>query len=251
MQRVVIITVLGVCSSALAMAPVGSPTAILEGERFGLSFEYGQADADLVFEDAGTEDFDWRTSYAVFSMAFTERWDFYLRLGASQAEAAGFDGDWNVSWGLGTRVTAFKWDAFSWGALVQFTNLVSRFETVDEFLIDDTPLLLNTKEELDVMEYVLATGPAWQLDRLTLYGGLLVRCVTGEFTADAGLAGDQFDLDDHWDVGGYVGGRVTLFRSGTPHGCGLARADLTAEGRFTDDSTGWSVGLLLPFGGEL
>ena len=124
--------------SVFATTLTGPSTAMLDGERFGMSLEYGQTDVDLPFEidgDEVTENFDFDTTFAVFSAAATSWWEFFLRLGAAQAEATGFDGDMNFSWGLGTRLTAFEWDDFTWGAMAQFTNLVSRFDTVEEWLI--------------------------------------------------------------------------------------------------------------------
>ena len=241
----------GRAAPVLGQTPVGPSTAVLNGSRFGLSVEYGQADADVVFEvDGGAqENFDFQTVYAGFSAALTSRWDFFVRLGGSQAEAPGFDGDWNVAWGMGTRVTALQWHAFRWGVLAQFTNLISDFDTVGEFLVDDTPTLLDATDELNLIEYVLATGPTWRQGPLSLYGGLLLRYVDGEFETIAGDFFDRFDIDAQWDVGGYVGGQVTLFETDPARTYGVSRCDLTAEGRFTGDSTGFSVGLLLPFGG--
>jgi hypothetical protein len=240
------------CQSVLATTLAGPSTAMLNGERFGLSLEYSQADVDIPFDLAGdnTENFDFDTTFAVFSAAATSWWEFFLRVGAAQAEATGFDGDMNLSWGLGTRLTAFEWGDFTWGAMAQFTNLVSRFDTVEEWLLDDVPTLLPTDEELNIVEYDFATGPTWRHDRFTAYGGLLLRYVTGSVDFDAGIARDSFDVDRQWDVGGYVGGAVTLFKADPSHVAGLGRCDLMAEGRFTDDSTGFSVALLLPFGGE-
>lgn len=256
MRRVsVLVTVLWACQSTYGVTLVGPSTAVLDGERFGLSVEYSQADTDLTFDlepGESTENFDWQTAHAVFAVAATEHWDVFLRLGAAQAEDTGFDGDMEFSWGLGTRVTAFTWHDFSWGVLAQFTALLSRQDTVREFLVNDVPMLLDTKEDLHVNEYVIATGPTWRHGPLSLYGGLLVRYATGEFEVDAGdLVFQQSDIDAEWDVGGYVGGMLTVYRPQTTPTYGIARGDLVAEGRFTGDSTGFSVGLLLPFGGEL
>lgn len=254
MRRVVVpFVVLLVCRSALATTLVGPSTAMLDGDRFGFSFEYSRTDADLTFETLGdrvTENFDFDSAFAVFSVAATQWLEFFVRLGAAQAEAADFDGEMNFSWGLGTRLTAFEWNDFTWGGMAQFTNLVSRFNTFEEFLIGDVPTPLETDEELNIVEYDFATGPTWQHDRFTVYGGLLVRYVTGSLDFDAGIADDSFKLDRQWDAGGYVGGGVTLFKAGPSHAGCFSRCDLMAEGRFTGDSTGFTAGLLLPFGGE-
>ena len=254
MQRIVVLlAVVLVCRSVFATTLTGPSTAMLNGERFGLSIEYSQTDVDLPFEADGdevTEDFDFDSAFAVFSAAATQWLEFFLRLGAAQAEATGFDGDMNFSWGLGTRLTAFEWDDFTWGAMAQFTNLVSRFDTVEEWLIDTVPTPLETDEELNIVEYDFTTGPTWQHDPFTVYGGLLLRYVTGSLDFDAGIVDDSFDIDHQWDAGGYVGAAVTLFKADPSHAGWFSRCDVMAEGRFTGDSTGFTAALLLPFGGE-
>lgn len=250
-RGVIVFAVFWMCPLVLGQTLVGPSTAVLEGSRFGLSGEYSQADADVTFDVDGraTESYDFQTAFACFSAALTSDWDFFVRLGGSQAEAPGFDGDWNIAWGMGTRLTAFQWHAFRWGVLAQFTSLLSDVDTVAEFLVDDTPTLLDTTDELDLLEYVLATGPTWRQGPLSLYGGLLLRYVDGEFETITDQFRDRFDIHAQWDVGGYIGGQVTLFQTDPARTYGVNRCDLTAEGRFTGDSTGFSVGLLLPFGG--
>jgi hypothetical protein len=245
-----LLIVLLACPCVFATTLMGPSTTLLDGDRFGLSVEYSRTEADVTFDlDPGraTEDFDFDTTYALFSAAATQWWEFFLRLGAAQAEATGFDGDMNFSWGLGTRLTVLDWNDFTWGAMLQFTNIISRFDTMHEFLVGGTPTLLETEEELDFVEYDFATGPTWQHGPLTVYGGLLLRYVTGQLDFDAGRVGDSFNIDRQWDAGGYVGGTLTLFK-GRPSW--LSRCDLIGEGRFTGDSSGFSAALLLPFGGE-
>lgn len=251
MQRaMIVVCVLLSCSSAFGTTLMGSPTAMLDGRQFGLSIEYSRTQADITFEDSITEDFDLDTAYAVFTAAGAPWWEFYLRLGAGRADATGFDGDTNLSWGLGTRLSVFEWDDFTWGVMAQFTNIISRFDTTEEFLVGGVPVLLDTEEELDLVEYDFATGPTWRHGRLALYGGLLVRYLTGSLEFDADLFDDFIDIDHTWDAGGYVGGTLTLFKADPSGASVFARGDLVAEGRFTGDSTGFSVALLLPFGGE-
>lgn len=223
-RRGSICVVLLVSGIALGQAPVGPSTAVLNGSRFGLSAEYSRADVDVIYAGGAKESFDFQTAYANFAVGLTNRWDFFVRLGGSQAEDTGFDGDWYVSWGMGTRVTAFQWRDFGWGALAQFTTLLSRSDTA----------------ELNLVEYVIGTGPTWQHGPLSLYGGPLLRLADGKVLAD---------VHSRWDAGGYIGGRVSLFQIDPSHTSGINRCDLVAEGRFTGDSTGFSVGVLLPFGG--
>lgn len=251
-RGVLILAILWLSGPVFGQAPVGRSTGILGGSRLGLSFDYGQANPEIVFgvDGGDKERLDFQTAFATFSAALTSRWEFFVRVGGAQAETTGFDGGWNVSWGLGTRATLLRWRDLSWGGLVQFTNLVSRFDTMEEFSIDGTPTLLNATDELNLGEYVLATGPTWQQGPLTLYGGLLLRYADGEFEILAGRLGDQFDVDARWDFGGYLGAGVTLFERDPAHTWGFSRCTLTAEGRFTGDSAGFSVGVLLPFGGE-
>jgi hypothetical protein len=248
-RRRVIVAVLLTCGPAWGQAPVGPATAVLNGTRFGLSAEYGQTDADVCLSEGAKERFDFRTAYAGLSAGLTSRWDLFLRLGGSQAEMPGFDGDWNVSWGLGTRITAFQWHDFSWGVLGQFTDLVSRFDPAAESPGPGPASVLTGLDKLHLMEYLFATGPTWQHGRLSLFGGLLVRYAHGELELSAWNLKDQADVDGRWDAGGYLGGRLTLLQTDPAQTYAFSRCDLVAEGRFTGASTGFSVGLLLPFGG--
>ncbi|MBN1509695.1 MAG: hypothetical protein JW955_22805 [Sedimentisphaerales bacterium] len=255
MQRIVILSViLLACSSVFGTTLMGPPAAILGGERFGLSAEYSQTAADIPLEHANgavSSDFDVPAGYAVFSVAATRWLEFYARLGAARADASDFGGDTNLSWGLGTRLTALEWGDFAWGAMLQFTSMISRFDTMEGFLAeDDSVVPLKTEEELSLVEYDFATGPSWRHDRFCIYGGLLLRYVTGYLDFDATYAWDRFDVDAYLDVGGYLGGTFSLFKSDSPQGAWPSRCDVTVEGRFTGDSNGFSIALLLPFGGE-
>lgn len=243
------LAILLVSVPVLGQAPVGPSTAILNGTRFGVAVDYGQADIDLAFAGVGPEEsFDFQTVFATFSAPLTSRWEFFARVGGAQAETAGFDGGWHISWGLGTRYTVLRWHDFSWGILGQFSNLISDSESLEVFDVNEGPI--PAKNELNLVEYVFATGPAWRQGPVLLYGGLLVRGVDGDFETSAGRFDNQFDINARWEVGGYVGGVVTLFQKNPAHTLWFSRADLTAEGRFTGDSTAFSAGLLLPFGGE-
>jgi hypothetical protein len=195
------------------------------------------------------ENFDFQTAYAGFAVGLTDRWDFFLRLGGSQAEDAGFDGGMDISWGMGTRITALQWGDFSWGVLGQFTNLVSRADVTAIFDVNHVPTPFAATDELNLVEYVFATGPTWQHGPVSVYGGLLLRYVDGEEQIFAGHHEAQAQVHAHLDAGGYVGGRISLFQIDPARTYWFNRCDLTVEGRFTVDSTGFSIGLLLPFGG--
>jgi hypothetical protein len=261
MQRLaILLATLGICPSvAFATTLIGPPAAMLNGERFGLSFEYSQTTDDITFEHANgavASNFEIPSGYAVFSAAATRWLEFYVRLGAARADASDFGGDTNLSWGLGTRLTAFEWGDFSWGAMLQLTNMLSYFKTGEQFLADDdSVVVLETEEELNHVEYDFATGPSWRHGRLCVYGGLLLRYVTGYLDFDAGrigdrTIGDRFDIDTCVDVGGYLGGTFSLLKADSPREFWPSRCDLTVEGRFTGDSSGFSIALLLPFGGQ-
>lgn len=243
------LAILLVSVPVLGQAPVGPSTAVLDGARMGIGVEYGRGDVDITFVGGGAEEsFDVRTIFANFSAALTNRWEFFARLGGAQAETTGFDGGWNFSWGLGARYTVLKWNDLSWGILGQFTNLVSDFDTTEIFDVNEGPI--PATDELNLTEYIFATGPTWHRGPVSLYGGLLLRYLDGDFEVVAGRFSGQVDIDAQWDVGGYVGGVVRLFKTDPTCTSGFNRCDLTAEGRFTGDSTGFHVGLLLPFGGE-
>lgn len=88
-RAVTFLIVLLACPCAITTTLMGPSTALLDGDRLGLSVEYSRTEADVTFDlDAGrtTEDFDFDTTYALFSAA-TQWWEFFLRVRVARADA--------------------------------------------------------------------------------------------------------------------------------------------------------------------
>src|SRR4030042_5286900 len=141
-------------SNAIAITPMGPPRASLqEGETlFGLEFEHSEMDLKAfgtiktLEQGAPSWESDFR-KYKIenlksnmimgrLSAGLSENWDFFLRLGVTDAQAditainsddtdgdkfKDFDGSHGLAWGIGTRATFYQEGDTTWGGIIQIT----------------------------------------------------------------------------------------------------------------------------------
>jgi hypothetical protein len=196
---VVILTALALTGSALAVAPMGPPTAGLKTGQFGVGVEYSYSSTDLKV------DFDGDTVKAnhVKSNLFAanlgygimDDWEGFVRLGVADVKGDYGDfhasGNYGFAWGFGTKYTFLKQDNLSWGVLGQIGWLHSRDKDVDGFEVKASPY-----------EIQIAVGPTYKLsDTLAIYGGPFLHFVRGNVEID----GDSSKLREGGIFGGYAG----------------------------------------------
>jgi len=271
---VVLIVAMVAGSSALALAPMGPPTAGLNQGQFRVGAEYGYSEMDLEIDastpgEGGTiVDLESNMFFATLGYGVMDNWEFYVQLGVANAEfdkvegddgdddKLGFDGDYGFAYGFGTKYTFWEqMEGLKWGVLFQMkwintedTMSFTFAETVD---IGETPVPGTTTEaldlELDYYEMQIAVGPTWQaMDGLCVYGGPFLHFVSGD--ADGDLTGT-------WDDG--AGTTLTftpeswsddLEEESTFGGYVGAQLDVTeqmtafAEVMFTGDAWGLGIG---------
>jgi len=208
----VVLTVLALAgSSALALAPMGPPTAGLKTGQFRVGIEYAYSDLDMELDG---EELDGVTSNMIFGnlgYGIMDDWEAFVRLGVANAdiEDGDFSGDYGFAWGLGTKVTFLKQENLNWGALFQITWMNSEDEDV----------------EIDAYDMQIAVGPTWKLsDTLSIYGGPFVHLIDGEVSDGNG------DLEEDSAFGGYVGAEAALAEN----------TSLFGEFQFT--GAGWAIG---------
>ncbi|MCJ7729284.1 MAG: hypothetical protein MUO27_05340, partial [Sedimentisphaerales bacterium] len=134
-------------SAALALAPMGPPTAGLKTGQFRVGVEYAHSDVDMELDG---DELDGVTSNMIFGnlgYGIMDDWEGFVRLGVANVEVDEFDGDYGFAWGLGTKVTFLKQENLNWGALFQMTWTNSEDEDV----------------ELDAYDMQIAVGPTWKL----------------------------------------------------------------------------------------
>lgn len=209
-------------SVAVALDPLGPPTAGLEKGQFSVGLEYFYEDTDI--QMANTTVFGGRIPdfkmnvdehMVTVNLAYglTDNWEAFVRIGAEVAgEADGnsgffgsvsFDGDASGVIGLGTRLTLYEQDKLKVGAMVQ----VAWSKTEGDIT------WVGPKSDVDVetTEIGVAIGPTYQLtDQVAIYGGPFAYVLNGE--VDGNLAGAPLTQDIEQDsaFGGYVGTLIDI-----------------------------------------
>jgi opacity protein-like surface antigen len=204
-------------SAAMALAPLGTPTADLKAGQFGVGLDYAYADTKIKIEDSSTH---LKTNMITANLGYGVMDDLkgFVRLGTGNARAEGFSGDYGFAWGFGTKYTFLKQDKLDWGALFQMNWLRSDDKVAGETV------------RVKPYDIVLAVGPNYQIsDGLSIYGGPLLQWVRGNATA----AGGSSDIKEKSIFGGYVGAQAAL----------AANTSLFGEVQFTGDSWGIGTGI--------
>jgi len=208
---VVLIVAMVAGSSALALAPMGTPTAGLNQGQFSAGAEYGYSEQDLEIDptfgaDGTILDLESNMFFATLGYGVMDNWEFYIQLGVANAEfdkvkwsdeptsdTWGFDGDYGFAYGFGTKYTFWEqMEGLTWGVLFQMKWINSEDTlsgTWSESVGDDAWEVgaYNNDVELDYYEMQIAVGPTWQaMEGLCIYGGPFLHIVSG-------------DLDDKWN----------------------------------------------------
>ncbi len=219
---VVLMVVALVGSSALALAPMGPPTAGLKTGEFRAGFDYAYSEMDIkyswsddviqFFEDLGlaesgtVKDIQSNTIAANLGYGLTDDWEAFVRLGGANLknDDLEFSGNTGFLFGVGTKVTWAKQDNLDWGAMFQIHWLNSE----DSWTIDDEKVTL----EVDAHEIQVALGPTWKAsDALSIYGGPFLHFLNGD--VDASAAGTSLSLADIKQdsiFGGYIGAQLDI-----------------------------------------
>ena len=257
------------CSSALAIAPLGPPTAGLEQGQKRIAFEYGYGKVDLEASGFKTSAFGsahisggsgsgTATVSDVESNAFlanigygaTDNWEAYALLGMANvqidkvgnAKELGADGDYGFGYGFGTKYTFRKEESLSWGAMFQmaWSNSDDSGTLTDDDFFGAEVELAKTDVEIDYYEIIIAVGPTYEMnEQLRIYGGPFFCMLDGEYdmkiSAPDGESGMKisFDLEEDSQFGGYVGAEYDLAEN----------APLFVELQFTGGGWGLGVGI--------
>ena len=244
-----------VCASALALAPMGPPTATLKTGQFraGFDFSTSQTDIEADYGDDYVElwkDVQSNMFAANIGYGICDDWEIFTRLGVADAGFDEFendgettdwdiDGDYGFLFGLGTKITWAKQENINWGALFQIHWLNSKASTTD--VVDTTVL----EEDLDIkmVEIQVAVGPTWMVnDNLSIYGGPFFHFIGGDADYDAVLTIDgsvdstnssSADLEEESSFGGYIGAQYELDTN----------ASVYAEFQFTGDAWAFGTGI--------
>ena len=197
---VVILTALVLTGSALALAPMGPPTAGLKTGQFRAGVEYSYSSTDLKVDFDGdtvkVKHVKSNLFMADLGYGIMDDWEGFVSVGTSDIrgdyDGLSASGKYGFAWGFGTKYTFLKQDNLSWGVLGQVDWQHSRDKDAEG----------GFDVKADPYEIQIAVGPTYKLsDTLAIYGGPFLQFIRGNIEVE----GDSFKLRESGVFGGYVG----------------------------------------------
>ncbi len=274
---IVLIVWVGLCCSlAFALPPMGPPKAMLgeHGRALGFGYAYEQLNLEATgkskfYVEGDLEWSDWDyTKYKIEDLTsnvllgslgygLRKNLDISALIGMADAtdevkeplangslchEYTGFDSNFEIIWGFGTKVTFWANENISWGGLFQM--LWSKFDSSDVKLQGDSNF--SGDVELDFWEMQIAVGPTVKLDKFSIYGGPFLHLVSGDLNLE-GSTVDEYDttqlvkakgnIKEESKLGGYGGLQWNVSEEICCFG----------EYQYTADASSIATGLLLKF----
>ena len=224
------VVLVGLCgSTALALDPMGPPTAELEVGKWAIGTEFMYSDMDLNLGE-GVVDLQVTKFYGTFGYGLMDNVEIFGRIGIGNAEgdvitSESDDLEYGSSefiFGGGARVTLFENDTCHWGLVGTFSSFKSEEH--------------GDRDEVEFDEYQIAFGPTVKItDSISMFGGPFFHSVDGS-------AEDRSDSDpstslDEDGFGGYLGAILKINEN----------ASFRPEFQWTDDAVGFGFALIWTF----
>ncbi len=232
----VLLLVLGLAGSALALGPLGPPTASLKQGQWGVAAEYAFSDSDVEVEGVTLEGLESNVFLGQIGYGISDVWELYGLAGAADHDSDNLEPlsfGYDFAYGFGTKYTLIKDETLSWGVLFE----MGWKQGDDDASVDLTDWGYGADEdvdvELDYYEIFIAIGPTWKMsDCLSLYGGPFFYMLDGDVDADLVSESISLDMEEESSFGGYVGLQWDM----SPNTC------LYGEFQFTGDMTVYGGG---------
>lgn len=229
------------CSTAMAGAPMGPPTAGLKAgqSRVGFDYAWSEADVELSYGGVSVTAEDAESNVYLFNLGYgiSDDWEVYLLLGGANSEQEEFHGDYGFAYGFGTKYTFARDDKLSWGVLFQMNWTKSEDEIENLDLTDFGLGVIDVDMEADFYEMVIAVGPTYEMEGWRIYGGPMLYFLDGEFDIKATGVSGSLDVEQESEWGGYVGTQIDLAEN----------CLLYVEGQFTSDAKLVGAGIYWKF----
>jgi len=250
---VVVLLVVGLCgSAALALDPMGPPTAGLKTGQFSAGAEYSDSRMDIELENGNylrtvyhlgdpitstsgeissfkIKHLKMHKVYANLGYGITDNWETFLRLGGMNTEFKGdffsdesktYNGDTGSAIGFGTKATFYEKGKLKLGGLFQMSwgSSKAKLSGID----------WSESVELNIVEMQIAVGPTYQLrENVSIYGGPFWHFVNfcgsdlkGSRRVEVDPSQDDFiiretsyDIDDVSCFGGYIGTQIEIAKN--------------------------------------
>jgi len=182
---IALVVMLACAGDALALGPLGPPTAGLKQGQAATSFEYWYGDSELDIVSAR------ETLHDVLSNAYlvqprygvTDNLETYVLLGVADTKMEGYSSNPEFAYGFGTKVTFYEEPDVSWGAMFEMGWRSS----------DDACT------SFDYYDMVIAVGPTIHITpTFRIYGGPFIYLLRGKIDVDdTGVSPEEYPEDDY------------------------------------------------------
>lgn len=234
----VMLMVVALCgSAAVALDPMGPPSAGLLQGQWSVGVDYSFSDMDLDLDGTGVipnithPDVQVSKVYGNIGYGATDYWSVFVRGGLARTETGLVGGvsridmgSTELAWGFGTKVTVFEQTPeLVWGGLFQMSFANESQER------ESGPTMTTDSIEIDEMQ--VAVGPTWTpSEGMSLYGGPFYHWVDGRVER---MGVRRYDIDtDKYGV--YGGARFEI----TEQTC------VNAEIQWTGDAVAFAASML-------
>jgi hypothetical protein len=210
-KLLVVLVVVGLFSTvALALDPMGPPTAGLKQGKFNGSLEYSYSNMDLRVEGSDLKNVRMNKGYANLGYGIADNWEAFIRLGGAEAdfkdEDGGFkyDGDIGFAYGFGTKATIWEQSPeLKWGGLFQMSwaDLSGTAKEIGGTGKEDV--------DLNAREIQIGVGPTWTPTKgFSIYGGPFVHFLHADWNGGANTG--SADITEANSFGGWIGAQVEV-----------------------------------------
>ena len=210
-----IMLIVGVFAPAiLALSPLGPTIATLDRGKMSVGFDFADSKSNIKISGYGLsgilEDVESQLYLAKLTLGLFDNYEMFIRLGAADHKAEGYQGSSGFAYGWGSKLTLATGDPVSWGTIFQMT-----WSESSDVLTEDVPPFgtINADVDIDVMEIQIAVGPTYTQGGLSIYGGSFIHLIDGELGVAALGESVSFDLEQKSEFGGYIGARFDLAES--------------------------------------
>lgn len=244
---VVLVAVCVYASAALALDPMGPPTARLEKGHWSVGVQYLFEDSDIELDEArpvGTVspfkmNVEEQLVTAKIAYGIADNWEVFLRLGREvSGEGTGtqagnpvtFAGDRGSVTGLGVRASLYKQGNLELGGLFQigWGKSDGNIETQPQsFSVDG-----------HTTEIGVAIGPSYKItENVSIYGGPFFYFIDGDIDGTVAGTDISYDIDEDSYFGGYIGTQIDI----------RGRAAFNIEWQHTATADGLGMGIVCRF----
>ncbi len=245
----IVFVITSLCSSAaLALAPVGPPTAGLKTGQWSTGFDYLRSELNF--------DIDWSSDYvsnipkskaknmksdaylAKLSYGVSDNWELYGFLGVADSRGkvegddinGSFDGGYNFSGGFGTKWTFSKGEKLSWGLVYQMSWWSGSESSTADLTAFGGGTAEKVNTDLKSFDIFLALGPTYKMQNWQIYGGLALYYYNADINLDAMSTTIAKGSADKALFGGYIGTLIDISENCSLYGEYMLASDASALG---------------------